>query len=63
MNKQLKLTAIALVALTVPMLSASAGEKPFPKIIPVLEGAPPEGSPLAREPLPTTAQSMDQSTR
>jgi sugar lactone lactonase YvrE len=43
MNKQLKLTAIALVALTVPMLSASAGEKPFPKIIPVLEGAPPEG--------------------
>jgi sugar lactone lactonase YvrE len=41
--KNLKLTAIALVALTVPMLSASAGEKPFPKIIPVLEGAPPEG--------------------
>jgi sugar lactone lactonase YvrE len=43
MNKHLKLTAIALVALTVPMLSASAGEKPFPKIIPALEGAPPEG--------------------
>jgi len=43
MNNQLKLTAIALVALTVPMLSAGAGEKPFPKIIPVLEGAPPEG--------------------
>jgi len=43
MNNQLKLTAIALVALTVPMLSASAGEKPFPKIIPALEGAPPEG--------------------
>jgi sugar lactone lactonase YvrE len=41
--KNLKLAAIALVALTVPMLSASAGEKPFPKIVPALEGAPPEG--------------------
>ena len=43
MNKQLKLTAIALVALTVPMLSASAGEKPFPKRVPVLDGSYHEG--------------------
>ncbi len=43
MNKQLKLTVIALVALTLPMLSASAGEKPFPKIIPALDDSIPEG--------------------
>lgn len=43
MNKQLKATAIVLVALTVPILSANAGEKPFQKIVPALDGAPPEG--------------------
>ena len=43
MNKRLKISAIALLALTVPILSASAGEKPFPNIVTALEGAPPEG--------------------
>lgn len=43
MNKQLRLTAIALLTLTVPMLSASAGEKPFPKRVPVLDGSYHEG--------------------
>ena len=43
MNKQLKLAAIAVVAFTVPILSASAGEKPFPKIVPVLDGSYHEG--------------------
>lgn len=43
MNKQLKLTAIALVALSVPILSLSAGEKPFPKRVPTLDGSYHEG--------------------
>ena len=43
MNKQLKLTVIALAALTVPVFSASAGEKPFPKRVPVLDGSYHEG--------------------
>ena len=45
MNKHLKLTAITVMALAVPFLAANAGEKakPFPKIVPALEGAPPEG--------------------
>ena len=43
MNKKLKLTAIALLALTIPILSASAGEKPFPKRVPVLDGSYHEG--------------------
>jgi sugar lactone lactonase YvrE len=43
MNKQLKITVIALVGLTLPILSASAGEKPFPKIIPALDDSLPEG--------------------
>lgn len=43
MNTKLKFAAIALIACTVPMLSASAGEKPFPKRVPALDGAPPEG--------------------
>jgi len=43
MNKQLRLTAIALLALTVPILSVSAGEKPFPKRVPVLDGSYHEG--------------------
>ncbi len=43
MNKQLKLTAIALLALTVPALSVSAGEKPFPTVVPALEYSQPEG--------------------
>jgi sugar lactone lactonase YvrE len=34
---------IALVALTVPVFSASAGEKPFPKHVPVLDGSYHEG--------------------
>jgi sugar lactone lactonase YvrE len=43
MNKQLKLPAIAVVALAVPMLSASAGDKPFPTVVPALEYSQPEG--------------------
>jgi hypothetical protein len=43
MNKRLKFAAIALIACTVPMLSANAGEKPFAKRVPALDGAPPEG--------------------
>jgi len=43
MNKQLKLTAIACLALTVPFLSLNAGEKPFPKRVPVLDGSYHEG--------------------
>lgn len=43
MNTQLKLTTLALLACTVPMLSAGAGDKPFPKRVPALDGAPPEG--------------------
>lgn len=43
MNIQLKITVIALVGLTLPVLSASAGEKPFPKIIPALDDSIPEG--------------------
>jgi len=43
MNKHFKLAAIALVAFTVPILSASAGEKPFPKRVPVLDGSYHEG--------------------
>jgi hypothetical protein len=43
MNKQsiLAVTAISLLAL--PFLSASAGEKPFPHIVPSLFGSLPEG--------------------
>jgi hypothetical protein len=48
MNKQLKFTAIALVALTVPILSANAGEKPFPKRVPVLDGSYHEGFALGK---------------
>lgn len=45
MNKHLKLTAIAVAALAVPFLAANAGDKPkpFPDMVPALEGAPPEG--------------------
>jgi sugar lactone lactonase YvrE len=34
---------ITFVLLTLPFLGATAGEKAFPKIVPALEGAPPEG--------------------
>lgn len=43
MNTQLKFAAIALIACTVPLLSASAGDKPFPKRVPVLDGSYHEG--------------------
>ncbi len=43
MNTQLKLVAVALIAWIVPILSANAGEKPFPKIVPVLDGSYHEG--------------------
>jgi sugar lactone lactonase YvrE len=48
MNTQLKFAAIALIACTVPMLSASAGEKPFPKRVPVLDGSYHEGFAIGR---------------
>jgi sugar lactone lactonase YvrE len=35
--------SIAIILLALPFLSASAGGKSFPKIVPALEGAPPEG--------------------
>ena len=44
MNKVLtKLVPAAVVMLALPLLSASAGGPAFPKIVPALEGAPPEG--------------------
>jgi sugar lactone lactonase YvrE len=48
MNTQLKSIMLALIACTVPMLSASAGDKPFPKIVPVLDGSPHEGFALGQ---------------
>lgn len=48
MNTRLKFTAIALIACTMPMLSASAGEKPFPKRVPVLDGSYHEGFAIGR---------------
>jgi len=41
MNTKLAPVAVILVAL--PILAANAGDKSFPKIVPALEGAPPEG--------------------
>jgi len=38
-----KLVPTAVILLALPILSASAGGKAFPKIVPALEGAPPEG--------------------
>lgn len=38
-----KLVLAAIILLALPFLSASAGGKSFPKIVPALEGAPPEG--------------------
>jgi sugar lactone lactonase YvrE len=38
-----KLAPAAVVLLALPILSASAGGPAFPKIVPALEGAPPEG--------------------
>ena len=38
-----KLVPAAVILLTLPILSANAGGKAFPKIVPALEGAPPEG--------------------
>jgi sugar lactone lactonase YvrE len=43
MNTQLKFATIALIACAVPMLSASAGDQPFPKLVPVLDGSYHEG--------------------
>ena len=48
MNTRLKFLAIALVAWTVPLLPASAGDKPFPKIVPVLDGSSHEGFAIGR---------------
>lgn len=41
MNKKLIPAAVVLLAL--PIFSANAGDKAFPKLVPALEGAPPEG--------------------
>ena len=38
-----KLVPAAVILLALPILSANAGGKAFPKIVPALEGAPPEG--------------------
>lgn len=38
-----KLVPAAIILLALPVLTASAGGKAFPKIVPALEGAPPEG--------------------
>lgn len=38
-----RLVPAAVILLALPILSASAGGKAFPKIVPALEGAPPEG--------------------
>jgi len=38
-----KLLPAAIILLALPILTASAGGKAFPKIVPALEGAPPEG--------------------
>ncbi len=38
-----KLLPAAVILLALPILTASAGGKSFPKIVPALEGAPPEG--------------------
>ena len=38
-----KLVPTAVILLALPILTASAGGKAFPKIVPALEGAPPEG--------------------
>ena len=38
-----KLVPTAVILLTLPILSASAGEKPFPKVVPVLDGSYHEG--------------------
>jgi sugar lactone lactonase YvrE len=41
--KVTKLVPTAVILLALPILSASAGEKPFPKIVPALEWSIPEG--------------------
>jgi sugar lactone lactonase YvrE len=41
--KVTKLVPTAVILLALPILSASAGEKPFPKIVPALDGSFPEG--------------------
>lgn len=43
MHKRLILTAAVLLAGALPAAAALAGGKAFPKIVPALEGAPPEG--------------------
>jgi outer membrane protein assembly factor BamB len=40
---QAKLSFAAVISMVLPILAANAGEKAFPKIVPALEGAPPEG--------------------
>lgn len=37
------LVSVVIVSLALPVISVNAGEKAFPKIVPALEGAPPEG--------------------
>ena len=46
--KQTKFVPVAIILLALPIFSAGAGEKAFPKIIPALEGAPPEGFAIGR---------------
>jgi hypothetical protein len=38
----------AAILLALPILSASAGEKPFPKQVPALDGSQPEGFAIGR---------------
>lgn len=48
MNKQLMLTTIVLLAWALPAPTAQAGDKPFPKIVPVLDGSYHEGFAIGR---------------
>jgi sugar lactone lactonase YvrE len=43
-----KLVSTAIILLALPVLSTSAGEKPFPKQVPALDGAQPEGFTIGR---------------
>lgn len=48
MNKQLMLTTIVLLAAALPAQTALAGDKPFPKRVPVLDGSYHEGFAIGR---------------
>jgi sugar lactone lactonase YvrE len=48
MNTRRKFATLALIACAVPVLSASAGDTPFPKRVPVLDGSYHEGFAIGR---------------